>query len=144
MGEGSAVIPISETSQESSEVKGMAAQQTNELVEKGLDPGEGRPAQLVLCVCGGRGDCALVTQCYPCLFPSLGLIPDWKALLWGVGVHTRPWQRPLRVLFPWDLSGSRCWGKPSPSQEGSPLSPQASAALSSVDLITDSHLISKA
>lgn len=82
------MIPISETSQVSSEVKGMAAQQTNELVEKGLDPGEGRPAQLVLCVCGGgRGDCALVTQCYPCLFPSLGLIPDWKVLLWrGRGV----------------------------------------------------------
>lgn len=55
MGEGSAVIPISETSQVSSEVKGMAAQQTNELVEKGLDPGEGRPAQLVLCVGGGAG-----------------------------------------------------------------------------------------
>lgn len=79
------MIPISETSQVSSEVKGMAAQQTNELVEKGLDPGEGRPAQLVLCVCVG-GDCALVTQCYPCLFPSLGLIPDWKALLWNGGV----------------------------------------------------------
>lgn len=52
------MIPISETSQESSEVKGMAAQQTNELVEKGLDPGEGRPAQLVLCVGGAGGLCS--------------------------------------------------------------------------------------
>lgn len=52
-------MPISKASQVSSEAKGMVAKQTNELVKKGLEPGEVRPAQFVLCV----GNCALDTQC---------------------------------------------------------------------------------
>lgn len=54
-------MPISETGQVSPEVKGMAAKQTNELVKKGLEPGEVRLAQLVLCgeLCSGYSVLAL-------------------------------------------------------------------------------------
>lgn len=67
------MIPISETSQVSSEVKGMAAQQTNELVEKGLDPGEVRPVQFVLCVCVCEGGTVLwILSVNPVSSPLLG------------------------------------------------------------------------
>ena len=54
-GEGSAVMPISEMRQVSPAVKGMVVKQINELVKKGLEPGEVRPAQMVLCgeLCSG-------------------------------------------------------------------------------------------
>lgn len=48
-------MPISKTGQVSPEVKGMVVKQTNELVKKGLEPGEVCLAQLVLCgeLCSG-------------------------------------------------------------------------------------------
>lgn len=55
------MIPISKTSLLSSEVKGMVAKQTNELVKKGLEPGEAHTAQLVPCgeLCSGYSVLAL-------------------------------------------------------------------------------------
>ena len=48
-------MPISEMRQVSPAVKGMVVKQINELVKKGLEPGEVRPAQMVLCgeLCSG-------------------------------------------------------------------------------------------